>query len=127
MTCQAPGTAWQTRWRRPRGSNPGSSAWAKTTPEVPIVAETTPGRTMPLPTAPGRLVAAAADDRRPRRQARSPPSPRALTVRRDLGALVARGQQSAGSSSSLPSSSVLQRRLATSSSSVPEASLTSVA
>ena len=52
MTCQAPGTAWQPRWSRPSGSKPSSSAWAKTTPEVPIVAETTPGRTIPLPTAP---------------------------------------------------------------------------
>ncbi len=53
MTCQAP---WHgvTAALKPaqRVEARAASACAKTTPEVPIVAETTPCRTMPLPTAP---------------------------------------------------------------------------
>ena len=74
------------------GRSRARSAWAKTTPEVPIVAETTPGRTIPLPTAPAGW---------------SPPppttgvpaarpvafAPSAAHLGRDLGALVARGQE----------------------------------
>ena len=52
MTCQMPGAAWQKVWRRPLGSNVGSAVAAKTTPEVPMVAETEPGARMPMPTAP---------------------------------------------------------------------------
>ena len=52
MTCQRPGTAWQNVCTRPRGSRAGRSVAANTTPEVPMVALTAPGRTMPIPTAP---------------------------------------------------------------------------
>ena len=52
MTCHLPRTAWQNVWTRPSGSIWTSSAKAKTTPEVPSVAEMTPARTMPFPTAP---------------------------------------------------------------------------
>ena len=52
MKCQRPGTAWQNAWSRPSGSTSGASVVAKTTPEVPSVSETTPGRTAPAPTAP---------------------------------------------------------------------------
>ena len=52
MKCQRPGTAWQKACRRPSGSTSGASVVAKTTPEVPRVSETTPGRTAPAPTAP---------------------------------------------------------------------------
>ena len=37
---------------RPPGSRTGRSVAAKTTPDVPMVALTAPGRTMPMPTAP---------------------------------------------------------------------------
>src|SRR3954463_9316043 len=52
ITCHCPGTAWQNVWTRPRPSSAGRSGAAKTPPDVPIVALTTPGRTTPIPTAP---------------------------------------------------------------------------
>ena len=78
----------------PRGSRAGAgpggrsrarSAWAKTTPEVPIVAETTPWPDDPVAHRAGGLVAAAADDRRPLRQRRSPPHPVSLTLAETSG------------------------------------------
>ena len=52
MTCQRPGTAWQKVCSLPRASSAGRSVAANTTPEVPIVALTAPGATMPMPMAP---------------------------------------------------------------------------
>ena len=52
MTCHMPGTAWQNVWTRPFGSSAGLDVAAKTTPDVPIVALTSPASTMPMPTAP---------------------------------------------------------------------------
>ena len=52
ITCHIPGTAWQKVCRRPRRSSVGLSVAAKTTPLVPMVAETAPGATIPIPTAP---------------------------------------------------------------------------
>src|SRR4051794_9097575 len=51
-THHLPATAWHIVWTRPWGSSVGWSEWAKTTPDVPRVALTTPAETMPLPTAP---------------------------------------------------------------------------
>jgi hypothetical protein len=52
MTCQRPGTAWQNVCSRACGSVTGRSVAANTTPDVPIVALTAPGRVIPMPTAP---------------------------------------------------------------------------
>ncbi len=57
MTCQMPGAAWQKVWRRPLGSSVGVAVAAKTTPDVPIVAETEPGVRMPMPDCASALVA----------------------------------------------------------------------
>ncbi len=51
-THQAPSTAWHIVCRRPPGSASKRSACAKTTPEVPSVAEARPVVTMPMPIAP---------------------------------------------------------------------------
>ncbi len=48
----SPATAEQKVCTRPSGSVTYFGEWTKTTPEVPMVAETSPARTMPFPTAP---------------------------------------------------------------------------
>jgi hypothetical protein len=50
-THQAPGTAWQNDCNKPSSFGTGVSLWANTTPLVPMVAETIPRRTTPVPTA----------------------------------------------------------------------------
>ena len=53
ITCQELGpAAWQKVCTRIRASTAGVSAYANTTPLVPITLETIPGSTIPQPTAP---------------------------------------------------------------------------
>ena len=117
MLCQPPGTAWQNACTRASRSAAKASAAANTTPEVPSTTETGAGgrRSTPTPSAPAAWSPAPA-------ATGTPPAVTPLSA----GDSSARGSQ-AGSTSSAPSISSLQRRRATSNSSVPEASATSVA
>ncbi len=124
-THHLPGTAWHIVWTRPAGSSTGASLWAKTTPLVPRIALTRPAVTTPLPTAPAALSPAPPTTGVP---AASPSSAAAAGVSRP----VTSGDSDTGGSSDLsicskPNNSSDHRRLATSSSSVPLASVTSVA
>ena len=67
------------------GSGAGRSVAAKTTPDVPMVALTAPGRVMPMPDRAGRLIARAGDDRRALAQAGRARPPRATRARRSSG------------------------------------------
>ena len=53
MRCQRFGTAWQNAWSSPFGVARHALLAAKTTPDVPIVHDTVPSATIPLPTAAG--------------------------------------------------------------------------
>ncbi len=105
IACQVPGTAWQNVCSRASGSGRYSRSAAKTTPDVPRTTESGPGAATPTPSAPGRLVARAV-----------PTSVDSC----DVAAATRRGISSASSTSSL------QRRLATSKRSVPDASAASI-
>ena len=68
MRCHVPGTAWQKACSRPSGSTAGPAVGAKTTPDVPSESAAMPGHDRSEPDRVGGLVAAAADDRRARRE-----------------------------------------------------------
>ena len=104
IACQVPGTAWQNVCSRASGSGRYSSSAAKTTPEVPRTTDSGPGASMPTPSAPAAWS----------------PAP-AISVDSYAGGSHSRGSSSAESTSSL------QRRLATSKRSVPDASAASIA
>jgi hypothetical protein len=125
MKCHLPGTAWQKACSLPSGSTSGRSVVAKTTPEVPRVRATTPGRTAPAPTAPAAWSPPPATTGVP---SRKPISAAALAVT----APVASGPSNVGGShsagmSSFASTSPDQPRDARSKSSVPEPSALSMA
>ena len=64
-----PGTAWQNRWSRPSGSKPSSVGVGEDDARGPHRRRDDPGPDDPVADGAGRLVAAAADDRRAGRQA----------------------------------------------------------
>ena len=115
MLCQPPGTAWQKACTRACGSAMKPSEAAKTTPDVPSTTDAGPGRSTPTPSAPAAWSPAPA----------ATGMPSAVTPLTS-GDSSARGSH-AGSTSSASTTASLQRRPATSNSSVPEASATSVA
>ncbi len=125
ITYQVSGAAWQKVWARIPGSTLGAAVGQTTVPEVPQLATTAPGATAPTPTAPQALSA--------------PPPTIGVPAVRPVAA-AARAEtvpstsvepptsgSSDGASSIASSISRLQRRFATSSSSVPDASEYSVA
>ena len=92
ITCHAPGTARDGRAQAdPWGRSRARRRVRRRRPRCPS-SPTPPGRTMPLPTAPGWLIAPAADDRSPRRQA-GRHRPQGADFRRDFRTLVAGRQE----------------------------------
>ena len=104
IACQTAGTAWQNVCARASASTAYAGRAENTTPEVPSTTERGPGSTTPTPSAAA---------------AWSPAPP--ISVDSCAG-----GSHSDGSSSAAQTS-WLQRRFATSKSSVPEASAASIA
>ena len=121
IACHWPGTAWQNACTRACGSDANAGSAANTTPEVPITIDSGPGRSMPTPSA------AAAQSPAPAATGIPCDTSSQATVTPANSGDSSTGGSSAGSRSSASSTSADQLRRATSSSSVPDASATSVA
>ncbi len=113
----SPATAWQAAWRRPRSSAANAGSAPKTTPEVPRTMETAPpGLHDADAERPGRLIPGAGRD-----------GDAVACVAADRGGLERRRHATPPGCRARSSTASLQRRRATSNSSVPDASVTSVA
>ena len=125
IVVHAPGTAAQNVCTRPAGSIATRPEWANTTPEVPSVVNARPSSTTPMPTAAAALSPAPATTGVPSRR------PVASAASREMRPATSHDSKSSGRSersmSSASSTSSLQRRFATSSRFMPDASDTSAA